>query len=297
MPRLADACNIYPRRRRRTLERVACVSADPAARSRCSSRCPQPYALGGEPALLADVFRRGRAAAARDGAGRVPRRARADRRRTGGVRAGRHALDDVRAVRRPRRDARRDDARLARARPVRRARSRPRAGARAARAGVRWTTRGSSASCGAAPRPRRRSSSSATASSSSAATGVVRLWNPAAARITGLAESDVVGAAARRRCWPAGRSSRRRAAADVSRRRPARRALALADRRRVPARHRLRLPRPDRGACGRAAEERLRLDRLARAAHAARGDLRRRDDAAARRRRARRRAGGGDARA
>ena len=105
----------------------------------------------------------------------------------------------------PRRDARRDDARLAASRSryeesdldlaleLGRAARRPRS-----------TTRGSSASCSAAPRPRRRSSSSATASSWSAATGSIRLWNPAAARITGLAESDVVGrpAGAALAGWP-----------------------------------------------------------------------------------------------
>ena len=76
-----------------------------------------------------------------------------------------------------------------------------------------------------------------------------------------------------------GRSSRRRAAADVPGRRAGRGALAVPHRGRVPAWDRLRVPRPDRGAGGRADEERLRLDRLARAADAARGDLRRRDDA------------------
>ena len=51
-------------------------------------------------------------------------------------------------------------------------------------------------------------------------------------------------------------------------------------------RHGLRVPRPDRGARARAAEGRLRLDGLTRAADAAGRDLRRFADAAARRHRA-----------
>ena len=89
----------------------------------------------------------------------------------GGVRPDRHPLADAPADRRPRPDARGDDARLAPAGAVRRARSRPRPGARGPAPASRSTTRGWSASCGAAPRLRRRSSSSATASSWSAATG------------------------------------------------------------------------------------------------------------------------------
>ena len=53
--------------------------------------------------------------------------------------------------------------------------------------------------------------------------------------------------------------------------------------------HRLRLPRPDRGARARADALRLRRHRLARAAHAAGRDLRRGDHTAARRSRPRRR--------
>ncbi len=77
---------------------------------------------------------------------------------------------------------------------------------------------------------------------------------------------------------------RREPSRDAARRRAGRRALALDLGGALPRRHRLRVPRRDRGARGRAAEERLRLDDLARAAHAARRDLRRRADAAARRR-------------
>ena len=56
----------------------------------------------------------------------------------------------------------------------------------------------------------------------------------------------------------------------------------------VAGRDRLRVPRPDRGAGARADAHGVRLDRVARAAHAARRHLRRGDDAAAKRRPARR---------
>ena len=59
--------------------------------------------------------------------------------------------------------------------------------------------------------------------------------------------------------------------------------------RRVRRRHRLRAPGRDRGARAREDAQRLRRHRLARAAHSARGRLRRRPHAAARRRRADRR--------
>ena len=106
----------------------------------------------------------------------------------------------------------------------------------------------------------RRSSSSVTASSSS----------------TARASS---GSGTRRRCespvsvrrrWSTPQSSSRfrlaarsrRTGADVPGRRAARRALALAHGGRVPTGHGLCLSRPDRRARGRAAEERLRLNRL-----------------------------------
>ncbi len=76
------------------------------------------------------------------------------------------------------------------------------------------------------------------------------------------------------------------------------RALDLHLGRPVRGRDRLRLPQPDRGACARGAEGRVRGHGLARAAHAAGGDLRSGSDAAAHRRAARRRdaraAAGGD---
>ena len=66
------------------------------------------------------------------------------------------------------------------------------------------------------------------------------------------------------------------------------RALALGPRRRRAGRCRLRVPRPHGGARPRADADRIRLDRVARAAHAARRHLRRGDDASPKRRRARR---------
>ena len=64
-------------------------------------------------------------------------------------------------------------------------------------------------------------------------------------------------------------------------------AVALDLRRPLPGRHRVRLPRRHRRTRRRADEDGLRLDRVARAPHAARRDLRRGDDAAAPRRRGR----------
>ena len=75
----------------------------------------------------------------------------------------------------------------------------------------------------------------------------------------------------------------RRKAADVPGRGERPRALALGLARRLRRRDRVRVPRPDRRPNARAAEERLHLDGLARAPHAARRDLRRCDDRAARR--------------
>ena len=118
--------------------------------------------------------------------------------------------------------------------------------------------------------------------------GVIRLWNPAAAELTGLEAQAVVGLTIPEALpgWPD--ATGRREAAHVSCRGERPRALALGLARRLRRRHRLRVPRPDRRPNARAAEERLHLDRLARAPHAARRDLRRRDDRPARRSRHRR---------
>ncbi len=127
--------------------------------------------------------------------------------------------------------------------------------------------------------------------------GAIRLWNEAAAVITGVPAATARGRplAAVLPGWP--QVEPLVAVADVSDARPesvpldARRQGALALDRRRPGRgrSRLRLPRPDRGTGGRAAPLRLRRDGLARAADAAGRDLRRRRDAAPTRHRARRR--------
>ena len=127
--------------------------------------------------------------------------------------------------------------------------------------------------------------------------GVIQHWNPAAAAITGLAPSAVLGQRADdvlpdwRGCLSdhprrlgTGPGEHRRQDAPVRDRRP--RGLALDLRRRVRGRRRLRVPEPDRGARARRAQGRVRRDRLARAAHAARSHLRLGADTAPRRHRA-----------
>ena len=111
---------------------------------------------------------------------------------------------------------------------------------------------------------------------------VVRLWNPAAERITGLAEAEMLGRPASEvlASWPLEQVGERGQTLPIEV--GDARALAVAHRVRVPAGHGLRVPRPDGRTGARAAEERLRLDRLARAADAAGGHLRCGDDAAAR---------------
>ena len=106
---------------------------------------------------------------------------------------------------------------LAPPRPLRRARPRPRPGAcrpRRCRDGQRGPRRGAAApragSAGARVRRRRRLPRRPRRP--------LLLWNPAAARITGLSEAEVVGAPPRP-CWPAGRWAGR-AAADVPGRGP-----------------------------------------------------------------------------
>ena len=124
---------------------------------------------------------------------------------------------------------------------------------------------------------------------------VVRLWNPAAERITGLSEAEMLGRHASEvlASWPLEQVGERGQTLPIE---VGTSELWLSTHRvRVPAGHRLRLPRPDGGTGARAAEERLRLDRLARAADAAGGHLRCGDDAPARRRGARRRAARGHA--
>ena len=121
--------------------------------------------------------------------------------------------------------------------------------------------------------------------------GLIRIWNPAAETITGL---DPRGRARPVRdrgdpglgCVRRARSDRRltgrreRASRDPAARDRRPRALGLDLRRRLRRGHRLRLPGHDRRARRREDEERLRLDGVARAADAARRDLRRGGDAA-----------------
>ena len=113
--------------------------------------------------------------------------------------------------------------------------------------------------------------------------GIIRLWNPAAEQITGLTAVETVGKSATEvfSGWDNITQlldSAGAAAADPTGRDQRARALALDHPRRVRKRNGLRLPRPHLRAGGRDLEVGLRLDRLARAAHAARGDLRRRSD-------------------
>ena len=130
--------------------------------------------------------------------------------------------------------------------------------------------------------------------------GRIRLWNHAAERITGLKEQDVLGrtAASAVPGWdghrPACRSRRYRGRAggrERARRDRRTRALAVALCGRLRGRRRVRVPRPHAGSAARVDAPGPRRDGLARAAHAARRDLRRGAHAPARRHRAR----GGDA--
>ncbi len=120
-------------------------------------------------------------------------------------------------------------------------------------------------------------------------TGTIRLWNPAAEAITGLARRRGAGPRSRRRDRrleggrrpdPRRDGRRIRPAQDVPAGNRAGRAVDLHLRRRLLRRHRLRLPRRHRRAPARGAEGGFRRHGLPRAAHAARRRLRRRADAA-----------------
>ena len=207
VPRLADTCNVYLLRDG-VLARVACVAADPAAQPMLES-LPTSFALarrvGADRARSSTTPSRCCCATIPDEYLDELERFGADASR---VRADRDALADARADRRPGRDSRHPHAGLTASGPLRRARPRPRPGARRAAPASRWTTRASSASCGAAPRQRRRSSSSATASSSSARTASSCSGIRRPPRITGLSEAEVVGCARRDGARPTGRSGR-----------------------------------------------------------------------------------------
>ena len=130
------------------------------------------------------------------------------------------------------------------------------------------------------------------------AAGIVQLWNPAAEAITGLARDVVIGRPLEEAIpgWSAIAGCRRheprlvdRSGGSVPDRRRRARALALDQGRRLRRGHRLRVPRPDRGAAARAAKGRLHRHGVARAAYAARRCSRRGENAAARGRPPRRR--------
>ena len=104
--------------------------------------------------------------------------------------------------------------------------------------------------------------------------GVIQHWNPAAAAITGLTPSAVLGSARGRRpaglarclpdhshCLGPRTGEHRRQDAPLCDRGP--RGLALHLRRRVRGRRRLRVPEPDRGARARRAQGRVRRHRVA----------------------------------
>ena len=161
---------------------------------------------------------------------------------------------------------------------------------------LRSTTRGSTTRPRRAARPPARSRTSPTASSSSTRPASCATGTRPRRRSRGVAARDVLGRQATEALpgW-AGVAGRVPVAEDpASPARPETLPLELAGGERwlsisavgFARGHGLRLPRPDRGAGARAAAVRLRLDGLARAANAARRDLRRRADAAAARRRA-----------
>ena len=122
-------------------------------------------------------------------------------------------------------------------------------------------------------------------------TGRVQLWNSAAQWITGLQEEDVLGklAATAIPGWAemqpripiarTGEAAQRREHPVAAERA---RAVALRLRGRARGGNRLRVSRPDRRAGARVDAPGSRRDRVARAAHPARGDLRRGADAPAR---------------
>ena len=121
--------------------------------------------------------------------------------------------------------------------------------------------------------------------------GIVRLWNRAAALVTGLAADERLRRPARPSRSRTGRRSSERIPVVGARRSRTRSAtLPVARRRARPVavvrrgarrrRHRLRVPRPDERAAARRGEERLHLDDLARAADADGRRVRRGADAA-----------------
>ena len=132
VPRLADTCNVYLLRDG-VLARVGVRQRRPGCAAGARVAAVGVRARGRGRGTDRSRLQRGRAAAATHGPRRVPGRARAFRRRAARVRADRNPLADAGADHRPRRDSRHPDAGIAAPRPLRRARSRPRAGARGTR--------------------------------------------------------------------------------------------------------------------------------------------------------------------
>ena len=149
----------------------------------------------------------------------------------------------------------------------------------------RSRTRGSTARRRSAPRRRASCSRSATASCSSTARASSGCGTPRPRGSPGLDSDEVVGrpidevVPGWESCRAAIPVTEDRASRAPRRRRSRSAAASSGSRAPASARggHGLRLPRPDRGARARADASGLRRDGLARAAHAARGDLRRRD--------------------
>ena len=207
VPRLADTCNVYLLRDG-VLARVACVAADPAAQPVLES-LPADVRARRRSGTDRERVQELRAAAAAHAPGRLSERARAVRRRARGDRADRDALVDARTDRRARqtlgiltlgsrRPDRFDEHDLDLAQEL------------AGRAGVAMDNAGLVGEL-------RRGAQTAQALEFVGdgvflvgREGDILLWNPAAARITGLSEGEVVGALAETVLagWPLGQGER-----------------------------------------------------------------------------------------
>ena len=231
VPRLADTCNVYRGLAPTSLVRVACVNNDPAS---CSRSRVAAIQVSARRRAAQDCSRRPFLDRVRCCSARSNRTyfdgARAPRRRPEAIRADRHPLADVRSDRRSRAVARHPDAGRAPGEPFRGA-DLDLAQELARRAAVAMDNARLVGEL-----QRRAQAAQALEFVGDGVflvdrDGVIRLWNPAAERITGLAErliagaraSDVLGGVAAR----AGRRPQAVVLAGWARRR----ALALADRR------------------------------------------------------------------
>ena len=299
VPDVADWCGVDLVGRGRRAAPARRRARGPDARCSSSRELQRRYPPDRRRAARAAARRPHRRAGARPGDHRRDARGgRARRAAPAPAPRARPPLVHVRAARRARPHARRGHLRPGRVGPALR-RGRPRLAEELARRAATAidNARLFRARRGARPGGARARRRSATASSSIDRDGVIRLWNPAAEAITGCRTEDVSAAGS----TASSRAGTRSSAADPARERPGRAraaetraararragALALDLRRRLRRGHRLRLPRPDRGARARAMQVGLRRHGLARAAHAARGDPRRRADPPPARHRAR----------